>query len=177
MLVSSAFDEGLGGETVAVDGPQEEAGIRPGVAEGTMSVQLVGPDEVTEEMEEVFQEIRERHGYPDVASYYRGIAQWPEFLKAAWKRISPIVNMPPYEKRKRELLEAAQSSVLELTLPGRSEVVERGINEGQIGELRAILAVFRFRLNSDMLLDVSLIKALLDGPEAARSSRFSFVAR
>jgi hypothetical protein len=139
---------------------------------------MVGPDEATEETEEVFEGIRERHGHPDVASYYRGIARWPEFLKVVWERISPLVNTTPYEERKHELLEAARSSVLELPLPSRREVVERGIiGEEQIEELRAILAVFRFRLNSDMLLDVSLIKALLDGPEAARSSRFSFAAR
>ncbi len=178
LLVSSAFDEGLGGETGTNEGPQEAAGIQPGVAEGTTSLQMVGPDEATEETEEVFEGIRKRHGHPDVASYYRGIARWPEFLKVAWERISPLVNTTPYEERKRELLEAARSSVLELPLPSRREVVERGIiGEEQIGELRAILAVFRFRLNADMLLDVSLIKALLDGPEAARSSRFSFAAR
>jgi hypothetical protein len=51
------------------------------------------------------------------------------------------------------------------------------MDEEQIKELRAVLAVFRFRLNPDMLLDVSLVKALLDGPEAARSSRFSFASR
>lgn len=141
-------------------------------------MQMVGPDEATEETEEVFEEIRECHGHPDVASYYRGIARWPEFLKVAWERISPLVNTTPYEERKRELLEAARSSVLELPLPSRNEVVERGIiSEEQVGELRAILTVFRFRLNPDMLLDVSLIKALLDSPEAARSSRFSFAAR
>lgn len=113
-----------------------------------------------------------------MASYHRGIARWPAFLKVAWERISPLVNTTPYEERKRELLEAARSSVLELPLPSRNEVVERGIiSEEQVGELRAILTVFRFRLNPDMLLDVSLIKALLDSPEAARSSRFSFAAR
>ncbi len=176
LLVSSAFDEGLGGETGAADGSQEEAVIQPGVAEGTTSVPLVGSDEASEETEEVFEEIRERHGHPDVASYYRGIARWPEFLKAAWERVSPLVNTTPYEERKHELLEAARSSILELPLPSRSEVLERGIGEEQIEELRAILSVFRFRLNSDMLVDVSLIKALLDGPEAARSSRFSFAA-
>jgi len=54
--------------------------------------------------------------------------------------------------------------MLELPLPGRSKLTERGISEEQIEELRAILAVFRFRLNADTLLDVSLTKALLDGP-------------
>ena len=177
LLVSSAFDEGLTGETGAAGRPPAAAGIQPGEAEGTTSVQLVGPDEATEETGKVFEEIRERHGHPDVASYYRGIARWPEFLRVAWERISPLVHTPSYEERKQDLLEAAQSSVLELPLPSRKEVVERGMGEEQIEELRAILAVFRFRLNPDMLLDVSLIKALLDGPEAARSSRFSFAAR
>ena len=177
LLVSSALDEGLGGETGAANGPREK-GIPPGVTEGTTSLPMVEPDEATEETQEVFEEIRERHGHPDVASYYRGIARWPGFLKVAWERVSLLVNTPPYEERKRELLEVARSSVLELPLPSRSEVVERDImDEEQIKELRAVLAVFRFRLNPDMLLDVSLVKALLDGPEAARSSRFSFASR
>ena len=173
LLVSSAFDEGLGGETGAADGP-EEAGVRPGVAEGTTSVAPVGPDEADEETEEVFEEIRGRHGHPDVASYYRGIARWPEFLKSAWERVSPLIGTPAYEERKRDLLEAARVSALELPLPGRGEVIEKGLGEEQVEEIRAILAVFRFRLNPDTLLDASLVKALLDGPEAARSSRFSF---
>ena len=85
------------------------------------------------------------------------------------------MNTVAYEERKREVLEAARGAVLELPLPGKREVLEKGVvDEEQVGELRAILAVFHFRLNADMLLDVSLIKALLDGPEAARSSRFSF---
>lgn len=173
LLVSSAFDEGLGGKTGTADGPGE-VGVRPGVDEGTTSVAPVGPDEADEETEEVFEEIRGRHGHPDVASYYRGIARWPELLKFAWERISPLIGTPAYEERKRDLLEAARASALELPLPGRNEVIERGLGEEQVEELRAILAVFRFRLNPDTLLDTALIKALLDGPEAARFSRFSF---
>jgi hypothetical protein len=124
-----------------------------------------------EEVEKVFEEIRDRHGHPDVASYYRGIAQWPGFLEATWERVGAVVNTVAYEERKREVLEAARGAVLELPLPGKREVLEKGVvDEEQVGELRAILAVFHFRLNADMLL----IKALLDGPEAARSSRFSF---
>ena len=85
LLVSSAFDEGLlGGEKGAADGPEEAAGVRPGVAEGTTSVPPVGPDEASEATEEIFEEIRECHGHPDVASYYRGIARWPGFLAGAW---------------------------------------------------------------------------------------------
>ena len=177
LLVSSAFDEGLSGETGAANGSEPAAGVRSGVAEGTRSVAPVGPDEASEATEEIFEEIRARHGHPDVASYYRGIARWPGFLEGAWERVSPLVGTPAYEERKRDLVQAARDAALGLPLPSRGEVVESGVDEERIGELRAILAVFRFRLNPDTLLDVSLIKSLLDGPEAARSSRFSFAAR
>lgn len=40
-------------------------------------------------------------------------------------------------------------------------------------EIRALLAAFRFKFIPEMLLDVALVKAILDGPEAARDSRFS----
>lgn len=40
-------------------------------------------------------------------------------------------------------------------------------------EIHTILALFRFKLIPDLLLDVALIEAMLDGPEAARRSRFS----
>lgn len=41
------------------------------------------------------------------------------------------------------------------------------------GEVRAILAGFRTRFIPEMLVDAALIKAILDGPAAARTSRFS----
>ena len=138
---------------------------------------MVTPGEATGRVEEILQEIRERHGHPDAASYYRGITRWPEFLDAAWERVSPLIGTDSYEERKRELLEETRSTVSKLPLPARDEAVDRGLEEEQIEEVRAILAVFRFRVISDMFLDVSLIKAMLDGPEAARSSRFSFSRR
>jgi hypothetical protein len=176
LLVASALDEGLGGKPGAANG-SPEAGVLPGVAEGTISLSMVETHEATGRLKEIFEEIRERHGHPDVASYYRGIAQWPGFLEAVWGRISPLIDTAPYEERKRDLLAASRSTVLELPLPSRSEALQKGLTEEQVEELRAILAVFRFRIISDMFLDVSLIKALLDGPEAARYSRFSFAAR
>ena len=173
LLVVSALDEGLGDERGDRDS-EPEAGVQPGVAEGTTSLQMVTSEEATGRIEEIFQEIRERHGHPDAASYYRGIAGWPKFLDAAWERLSTLIGTPPYEERKHVLLEEARSAVLELPMPRRDEAVESGLEEEQIEEVCAILAVFRFRVISDMFLDVSLIKAMLDGPEAARSSRFSF---
>ncbi len=173
LLIVSAFEEGLGGERCD-RGSQPEAAVGSEVAEGTTSLQMVTSGEATGRTAEIFPEIRECHGHPDAASYYRGIAQWPEFLDAVWEIIRSLIGTPPYEEPKHALLEEARSAVLELPLPCRDEAVEHGLKKEQIEEVRAILAVFHFRVISDLFLDVSLIKAMLDGPEAARSSRFSF---
>jgi len=176
LLVVSALDEGLGGER-GTSGRTPEPAVAPGVAEGATSVRMVAPDEADERLARLYEEIQERHGHPGVASYYRGIARWPRFLEAAWERIGPLVRTDPYEERKRDLLERARDAVLGMALPDRRGAIERGLTEEGAAEIRAVLAVFRFRVIPDTFVEVPLVKAMLDGPEAARSSRFSFTDR
>ena len=173
LLVVSALDEGLAGRTGNADWPSEAA-VRPGVAEGTTMLPMVTTGEASGRLREILEEIKGRHGHPDVASYYRGIANWPPFLEAAWGRVDPLVGAPAYAERKRELLKEARNAALELPLPTAEEARQRGLDEERVGEIRSVLALFRFRIISDTFLEVPLIKAFLDGPEAARHSRFSF---
>lgn len=176
LIVVSALDQGLAGEPGTADAPSGDA-VRPGVAEGTTTVPMVSTEEASGGLREVLEEIRARHGHPDVASYYRGLANWPPFLEAAWERVGPLVGSPAYVERKRELLEGARNAALELPLPTVEEVRQGGVNEERVGEIRSVLALFRFRIISDTFLEVPLVKAFLDGPEAARHSRFSFARR
>ena len=174
LLVVSALDEGLAGERGA-EGPPPETAVRPGVAEGTTALPMVATGKAGGRLREVLEEIRDRHGHPDVASYYRGVATWPPFLEAAWERVGPLVGAPSYAQRKRELLAAARGAALGLPLPTAEEAFAKGLSEEQADEIRAILALFRFRIIPDTFLEVPLVKAFLDGPAAARSSRFSFI--
>ncbi len=175
LLVVSAFDEGLGGELGKKEEVSEPA-IAPGVAEGTIALPMVAEEEASGELNRLFDEIRRRHGHPGVASYYRAIGRWPQFLETVWERVGPLVGSETYELRKGELLEEARAVVLGLPLPNREEVTALGLDGKCLEELRAILAVFRFRIIPDTFLEVALIKAMLDGPEAARTSRFSLAA-
>ncbi len=174
LLVVSALDEGLAGEPGTACGAWEAA-VRPGVAEGAATLPMVATGEASGRLREVLEEIKSRHGHPDVASYYRSIANWPPFLEAAWERVGPLVGAPAYDERKRELLEEARNAALELPLPTAEEAFDKGMSEEQVDEIRAIVALFRFRIISDTFLEVPLVKAFLDGPEAARFSRFSFL--
>lgn len=176
LLVTSALDEGLGGSPGVSDVSADETPeqVEPGVAEGTGVVPMVSADEADQRLQTLFDEIRERHGHPDVASYYRGLANWPDFLEAAWTELDAAVNSGTVEDRKQDLLRHAKGVGGLMPFPTREEAVELGLQEEDLRDLRAILAVFRFRVIPDTFVEVALIKAFLDGPEAARKSRFSF---
>ncbi len=171
LLIVSAFDEGLAGQPGTREGALPDTAIAPGVAAGTVGLSMVTEEETGEALKRLFREIRWRHGHPGVASYYRAIGRWPEFLEATWEKVQQLVNSPAYAQRKSELLKEARDMVLRVSLPDKKEL---GLHGQRLEELRAILAVFRFRVIPDTLLEVAVIKAMLDGPEAARTSRFSF---
>ena len=171
LLIVSAFDEGLAGQPGNREGALPDTTIAPGMAEGTAGLSMITEEETGEELNRLFQEIRERHGHPAVASYYRAIGRWPRFLKAIWEAVQPFVGSPAHGQRKDELLEEARNVALRLSLPEQEEL---GLDDESLEELRAILAMFRFRVIPDTFLEVAVIKAMLDGPEAARISRFSF---
>lgn len=172
LLVATALDEGLYSDQSYLRERAEQA-VTPGVAADTTSLQMVSGS-ASDRVQRVFDEIRRRHYHPGVASYYRGIAWWPEFLEAAWAQVEPVVATEPYEERKRALLDRARTFSRDLSLLGRDRARAAGCDDRRIEEIRSILAVFRFRVIPDTFVEVALIKALLDGQQAARSSPFSF---
>ena len=86
------------------------------------------------------------------------------------------MGKPAYEACKRAVVERALTAFS--TVPPHHErdahgAIGRNLPAGVVGDLRAALAVFRFRVIPDLLLDVTLVRAMLDGPDAACRSRFS----
>jgi hypothetical protein len=141
-----------------------------GIAEGTAKVQMVNPEKASERVRNLFTSIKEAHGHPLVSSYYRGVANWPDFLEEAWSRIKPLVGSSAYEERKQELIEQAIAGIRNLPVP---KIEKPGMKEEQSAEIKLILSAFQHKFIPEMLLDLALIKAMLDGTEAAASSRFS----
>lgn len=175
LLVATAFDEGLSRDTM--EGPRRptisSSHIPLGPAAGTIKVPLLNPKDADGQLHDLFQDLKQTHGHPGVASYYRALGHWPEFLQAVWNRTKPLVGTDEYEQRKRELIEQADRILDGIPLPSRKAAEAMGVSDQQIVDIRSILAVFRFKLIPDLNIDVTLIKAMLDGPDAARSSRFS----
>lgn len=173
LIVTALAEGGFGrasGETSWHSGEGGADTIPLGIAEGTAKVQMIDPEQADDSLKDVFEAIEGRHHHPLVSSYYRGLGNWPGFLRSAWGRIEPRVGSEDYEERKRVLVERARAGVR--SLPGggagKADLDRIGTND-----IRAILAAFRFKFIPEMLIDVTLIKAMLDGPEVATSSRFS----
>lgn len=174
LLIATALDELSFGPTPEGSRPEPApAGasqIPLGVAEGTTKVKMVEPDKANERVRALFESVKERHGHPLVSSYYRGLGNWPDFLDAAWERVRPLVGSEAYEARKDAVITATRAAVR--VLPISAGGME-GPDEAQRAEIRDLLAAFRLKFIPEMLLDTALIKALVDGPEMARISRFS----
>jgi hypothetical protein len=177
LLVATAFHEGFTRNVWTSGGGVSGLEMPPGVAQGTVSIPMVDPAQANEALSVTFEEIKEHHGHPGVATYYRSLGHWPRFLLGVWERIKPLVASPRYEERKQAVLEQALRAVESCWPAWTSSPREEAVSSSrELEEIRAICAVFRYRLVPDLLLDVSLIKAMLDGPEAARTCRFSFLA-
>lgn len=180
LLLATAMDEGLdeqpprAGLTPATDLGRDDV-LPRGVASGVLAIPMVSPEDADPALLELFERIKQRHGHPGVATYYRSLGHWPAFLQSTWERIEPLVGTPAYEAQRQILIEQALAGIS--TVPTRHRLAVPGSETHGLrrDDLRAVLVVFRFRVIPDLLLDVSLVRAMVDGPDAAGQSRFSAV--
>jgi hypothetical protein len=170
LLTATALDMQASGDFVIR--PEPSAGdvttIPYGIAQGTGPLPLLDPADADDRVRALFKDIQEQHGHPGVASYYRGLGHYPVFLGQAWQEVRRHVDTNHYRQRKQALLAFAETySIRELVSRARTPMTAAP------DSVRAILAVFRYRLIPDLLLDVTLIQAMFDGPHAAAHSRFT----
>lgn len=167
LLIATAWADGSAEHPVRERVSTSSLTIPFGVAEGTAKAELIKLEQAGGRMHALLEQVKQRHGDPVASSYYRGLANWPDFLEAAWKAIAPRVNSAEYEARKRSLAEAAQNHVRAWGAGSANGA------PGEQGEIGDMLAAFRLNFIPEMLIDVAMVKSLLDGSEAARTSRFS----
>lgn len=131
---------------------------------------MVSTEEAPERVRRLLEREKSAHAHPLVSSYYRILANWPEFLDASWTRIEPVVGSGPFRERIDSLVQLASGAAARLPLAGGIRGAER------TDEISDVLAAFRREFIPSMMIAVALIKAMVDGPEAARRSRISVAA-
>lgn len=176
LLITTVFYEASFGKMWEKEGKLDQdkegkfAEIPLGVAEGTTTVQMVNPEKASAHLRSLFASIKEKHGHSVVTSYYRGIANWPDFLQEAWSRLQPIVGSSIYEERKQDLIDQALADIQDLPIPKIEKPI---MKEEESSEIKQILSAFQHKLIPEMLLDIILIKCMLEGVKATSISRFS----
>ena len=158
LLVASAMDDGLASDQA--DRPEIPLGIAP----GAVGAEMADPERVEPRVKRLFDDVRDHHGHPGVASYYRVLGRYPDLLEAVWNDLRPRVRSAEYD---------AQSARLRGLATERSREVWPREGVAADGEPHLVLTVFRGRLIPDLLLDLAMVRCLLDGPDAARTSRLS----
>jgi hypothetical protein len=165
LLITTAWDEReFGG------GEGDRSEIPLGVAEGTDKAPMVDSENASERVRRLLEREKTTHGHPLVSSYYRILGNWPDFLEAAWNRIEPVVGSAGYRERIDLLVQLASRAVRRLPLAGEIQSAER------TEEISDLLRAFRREFIPSMMIDVALIKAMVDGEAATRRSRLSVPA-
>ncbi len=146
------------------------AEIKAGIAPGTTRLQMIDPHQASGQVVDLFDSIKQRHNLPLISSYYRGLGLWPDFLKEVWQKIEPLVGGFRFEERKKVIIAGAEVRIRDLPLAGTNAV---RLDEKDETDIQDIIAAFRLKFIPEMMIDVAMVKSMLDGAQTVRFSRFS----
>lgn len=169
LLVANAFYQATFGPGETTTNEASET-VPKGIADGTHEVKLVESGKADKKVKTIFADIRKQHKHPFDSSYYRGLANWPDFLETAWEKIEMVVGSATYVDQKEKITEKAKAGMHLFSL---TKISTATLDAEQVEVVKSILTAFRLKYIPEMLLDVALVKVLLDGEEAAKHSKFS----
>lgn len=156
--------------SAAAQGTPTDETIPVGLARGAFAVPPVPPDEVRGRLAELLEEIPRAHGHPIADEYFRALGRLTDYLNAAWNAIKPVVRDEPYEDRASALTVQAEAALARL--PARPAVLALDLAGADRERFERVLRYFARRHLPDLLIDVSMIKGLTDGPELAQVNRY-----
>jgi hypothetical protein len=156
-------------EPPALRGAPSEALTR-GVAQGMPPVAPMDPAQARGDIVTLFEEIRRRHGYDQIADYYRTIARAGDFLRLAWNALRPVVGDPEYVSQAGRVVQRTRRVCSELrTLATGALPVRPAAGR----DLVAALTFYRNQLLPKTLVELTIVKGLTDGPESAPYNSYS----
>jgi hypothetical protein len=101
-LIASAWAESLGHRSI--NGNQQIEGyIEPGIIPGLPKIDLVHICEAPVPLQHLLLDISKTHRSYDVASDFRALANYPEFLSLSWSHLNKYVGTEEYELMSSEL--------------------------------------------------------------------------
>lgn len=152
----------------------EKRQVVSGIPTEMPSVKWIDPATSDQRLQRVFSDIRATSASGIVNSELRAMAEWPEFLDAAWSAVKPRMATPAYRRATRQLRWMADEAVL--GFPFRMDATPHtlrhaGLSEQQLDTVRSMLNAFYVAI-SESVANVAIFITGLDGRSAALESRY-----
>ena len=125
---------------------------------------LVDDESASPEIAKVFEEMKRDFG-PMVVSDFRAIARWPDFLRAYWSLLHPLLTSPLYQECQYGTRETAWNLARELPGPFElsvAQMTEAGMTEDDIASVVRLTQAFTRGL-SGSVLNIAIAKIGLEG--------------
>jgi len=147
LIQQVALSRTLAGEVVGQDGTA--ASRRPQNAYRHHKIQLVDEQavqEISEEMQRVYQDIKQTLGVPIVNSDYQVLARWSTFFLAAWDDIKQWRERPEYRLLIQDVVQRADEAASHLcpaVCVGEREVRDRLDNPDDFEHIQQMVLMFK----------------------------------
>lgn len=105
------------------------------------------PDEnnVSAEVAEVFEDIRQTFGMPGVPNLFKVMAHNPAYLKASWQRVKVIMGPGLIDRKTKEMIAVAVSATngCDYCVNAHTAALRSlGVKDGELVELMAVVDLF-----------------------------------
>jgi hypothetical protein len=164
LLMSSALQSSLAGR--ALPG-KPWAHLLPHYTHPTrvQELRLVELEAALPNLQTVYREIMKVSGLPFVASDYRALGRWPDYLELAWEEWTKKIVTPAYQRGVRKLNELAVALALDLpfALAVNAETLKQaGFTPTQISDILATVDLFQGLLPG-LITNIAAFKIGLEG--------------
>jgi short-subunit dehydrogenase len=147
LIQQVALSRTLAGEVVGQDGTA--ASRRPPNVYRHHKIQLVDEQavqEISQEMQRVYQDIKQTLGVPIVNSDYQALARWSAFFLPAWEDIKLWRERPEYQLLKQDIVRRAENAANRLrpaVAIGEREVRDRLDNPEDFERIQQTVQMFK----------------------------------
>ncbi|MBI4607875.1 MAG: hypothetical protein HY726_02560 [Candidatus Rokubacteria bacterium] len=164
LLMASALQSSLAGKPLP---GKPWAHLLPHYTHPTrvLEVRLVEMDEAPPHLQTVYREIMKISALTFVASDYRALGRWPDYLELAWEEWKKKIPTPGYQREVRELNELAVALALDLPFPlaiNAQTLKQAGFAPAQISDI-LLTADFFQGLLPGLITNIAAFKIGLEG--------------
>jgi len=162
LLIVSAWSESLanrqgrGANTI-------EGYIQPGVISSLPQIDLIHVQDAPPDIKDLLLDIAEKHHSFDVASDFRALAYYPEFLKGSWKFLREYIGTDEYNmissKLKSQAIQYAHQMPFPVTINRKQ--LETFYTNADIAGIYGIVSLFQSFL-ADLIIDGELLRRIVE---------------